>query len=423
MPENDPRRAAPVPGSARPPLAFVTPWYGPDLPGGAEALARQTVHRLQRRGLDVEVWTTTLGGLHSDWSKNEHAPGLSRVNGVPVRRFAVSRRDKTAFDALNWRLMQGLSIGPEDERVFIGEMFNAPDLYDHIRHHGADRLLFFVGYMFASTYYGAQIHPRRSAIVPCLHDEAYARLGLYHDLLRSARALIFNSQAELELAQRLYGRAPEQIWEVIGMGVDHNLSWDAQRFRQKQALSTPFVLYVGRREPGKNTPLLLDYWQRYVRESGREAKLVLMGPGDVQIPPQAASHVLDLGFAPAQDKLDAYAAATLLCQPSVHESFSIVLLESWRAGTPVLVNGNCAVTLRHCQQSNGGLYFTSYEEFAGAVSFMLDHPHLSRAMGRQGRRYVKDNFHWNVIEEKYLNLIDQLGGQTASATTETSSTV
>ena len=370
----------------------------------------------------MEVWTTTLGGLHSDWSKNAHAPGLSQVNGVPVRRFAVFRRDKAAFDALNWRLMQGLSIRPEYEGVFIGEMFNTPELYEHIRHHGANRLLFFVGYMFASTYFGAQIHPQRSAIIPCLHDEAYARLGIYHDLLRAARALIFNSQAERELAQRLYGHPPEQIWEVIGMGVDHDLSWDAGRFRRKYDLSSPFVLYVGRREPGKNTPLLLDYWRRYARETGRDVRLVLMGPGEVQIPPDAASHVLDLGFAPAQDKLDAYAAAALLCQPSVHESFSIVLLESWRAGIPVLVNGDCAVTLRHCQQSNGGLYFNSYEEFAGAISFMLDHPQLRRTMGRQGQRYVRDNFHWNVIEEKYLNLIDHLQERASSAIADTPGT-
>jgi glycosyltransferase involved in cell wall biosynthesis len=267
--------------------------------------------------------------------------------------------------------------------------------------------------MFASTYYGAQIHPRRSVIIPCLHDEAYARLSIFRPLLRNVRALLFNSEAEQRLAQQLLGDVPAQIRRVVGMGIDDstqpgNEPGNAERFRSKYGIDAPFVLYVGRREPGKNTPLLLHYWQSYVANKQRDPRLVLIGPGQVQITPELAPYVLDLGFVPEQDKRDAYAAAAVLCQPSLHESFSIVLMESWRARTPVLVHQQCAVTLNHVQRSNGGLYFSSPQEFAATIDFLLDNHEISQILGQQGRQYVMQNFVWDVIVNKYRTLLAEL---------------
>jgi glycosyltransferase involved in cell wall biosynthesis len=106
----------------------------------------------------------------------------------------------------------------------------------------------------------------------------------------------------------------------------------------------PFLLYVGRKEAGKNVPLLIDYFAQYKRQYGGELCLVLVGKGAVEIPPDRRHNILDLGFLSEQDKLDAYAAALALCQPSCNESFSIVMMEAWVAGTPTLVHANCAVT-------------------------------------------------------------------------------
>ena len=40
-------------------LAFVAPWYGPDIPGGAEAECRATAQALRNRGVPVEILTTS----------------------------------------------------------------------------------------------------------------------------------------------------------------------------------------------------------------------------------------------------------------------------------------------------------------------------------------------------------------------------
>jgi glycosyltransferase involved in cell wall biosynthesis len=302
--------------------------------------------------------------------------------------------------------MHDLPVTADQEQTYINEMLRVPALYKTIAEEAAGRLYIFIPYMFATTYYGAQVCPERSIVIPCLHDESYARLSLYRDVLPRVRGLVFHTQAEKALARRLYGPARDgQIRAVLGEGVDSEFSADAGRFRQRYGIHSPFLLYAGRRELGKNTPLLLQHWERYVCEERREVKLLLIGPGEVSIPPGLAGHVLDLGFVPVQDKYDAYAAAAVFCLPSLNESFSIVLMESWLAGTPSLVHGRCAVTLEHSQRGNGGLYFTNYDEFAAALTYLLDHPDLARRLGRQGRRYVLHNYAWDVIVPRYEQLI------------------
>ena len=387
-------------------LAFVTPWYGPGIPGGAEAEARLTIEKLHQSGVSIEVLTTTIKDFHADWGHNAHKPGVYQIDGITVHRFSVQKRDKSAFDAVNWRLMQDLPITKEEEQIYINEMIRTPALYDYITQHKSDRLFIFIPYMFATTYHGAKICPERSLMIPCLHDESYARLSIYQEVIPKVKGLVLNVDAELELTQRLFGPANGQMRMVVGVGVDTDFEADADRFRQKYNLKKPFMLYAGRRESGKNTPLLIDYWQRYKLKSDNDVVLVLVGSGSVEIPPSAQSHILDLGFVSSQDKYDAFAAASVFCMPSVNESFSIVIMESWLAGTPVLVNGQCAVTKEHCQRNNGGLYFSNYEEFAATVDYMMENPVIAEQMGQNGRQYVLDNYQWPTIIEKYRQMID-----------------
>ena len=387
-------------------ISFVTPWYGPDVPGGAEAELRRLAPQLQRAGMAVEVLTTTTRDLYADWGRSYHAAGLTVIDGVPVRRFPVQRRNRAAFDALNLRLMNNRPISAADERVFIEEMLRVPALYDFIAAEASERLYYFIPYLFSTTYFGAQVCPGRSIIMPCLHDESYARLGLYREVLSRARALVFHTEAERALADQLFPAQSGQLREVFGAGVDVEGEGDAARFRRRTGVDGPFVLYAGRREPGKNTPLLLDYWARYWAATGRrrDARLVLLGSGEVALPPAAAGGILDLGFVPPQDKLDALAAATVFCLPSVNESFSIALMESWLQGTPALVHAGCAVTVEHCHNANGGLYFGDYDEFAATLDYLFDHPAEAAQMGRNGRAYVLSRYQWPIIIPRYSDL-------------------
>ena len=77
--------------------AFVTPRYGVEVVGGAEAGVRGLAERLVAdRGWHAEVLTTTALDNRT-WS-NEYAPGTVEIAGVTVRRFTSERGRDPGFD-------------------------------------------------------------------------------------------------------------------------------------------------------------------------------------------------------------------------------------------------------------------------------------------------------------------------------------
>ncbi|MCU0579659.1 MAG: glycosyltransferase family 4 protein [Desulfobacterota bacterium] len=384
-------------------IAFICPWYGKDIPGGAEAECRRTVENLHQRGLAVEVWTTCVRDFEGDWSRNHYRVGDYQVEGVPVKRFAVTRRDGELFHQLNQRILAGEALSREEEKLFLEHMINSPGLYQHLQRQGSRYLLVFIPYLFSTTYFGSRIHPERSLVIPCLHDEGYARLALLQEAYSQVRGLVFHTTAEMELGRELFRLKPEQCF-LFGEGIDTDLIPDPGRFRRKYALADPYLLYAGRRDAGKNTPLLMNYFTLFKKRFPSPLRLVLIGNLPVRIPLERREDILDFGFVPRQDKIDAYGGAALFCQPSVMESFSIVIMEAWLCGAPVLVNAHCPVTVEHCQRGGGGLYFGDYLEFEACLQEIQDHPDLARALADNGRRYVLENFHWDRVTEKFLRL-------------------
>jgi glycosyltransferase involved in cell wall biosynthesis len=96
--------------------------------------------------------------------------------------------------------------------------------------------------------------------------------------------------------------------------------------------------------------------------------------------------------------------------PSRHESLSMVVLEAWMMGRPVLVNGDCEVLRGQVLRADGGLYYRRYEEFAAAMDLLLSEPALADRLGEQGRRYFEANYSWERIMEKYERLLSRAGG-------------
>ncbi|WP_367343457.1 glycosyltransferase family 4 protein [Methanomethylovorans sp.] len=385
-------------------IAFVIPWYG-DISGGAETECRRTAENLHKSGLDVEILTTCVKQFLSDWNTDHFAEGIYKENGITVRRFSVRKRDTKKFDQVNFKLMNNCRISPIEEQIYMENMINSDNLYSYIRDHGNEYdYFFFIPYMFGTTYYGSRIYPEKSILIPCLHDESYAYMDIFKNMFKSVKAVIYNSEPEKELANRIYDIKGHQI--VMGAGIDTDISYNAQRFRDKYDIQKEFILYAGRRDPGKNVSLLLEYFARYKEACDGDLKLVLIGKGEISVPKGHMHDIIDLGFVPIEDKFNAYAAATVFCMPSLYESFSIVIMEAWLCGTPVLVHADCAVTKDHCIKSNGGLYFSNYDEFEGCLNYLLTDPAKRNLIAKNGKEYVIRNYSWEMVIRRYKELLD-----------------
>ena len=168
-----------------------------------------------------------------------------------------------------------------------------------------------------------------------------------------------------------------------------------------------FVLCAGRKEKGKNTDLLVNYFTRFLKNNNSDLKLLLTGSGEINIPPQFSKNIITT-FLTRQELYEAYGAAIVLCLPSVNESFSRVIMESWLCSTSVLVHDKCKVTTHHCIQSNGGLYFQNYDEFEACLKYFLEHSEIRKKMGENGKKYVLENFSWDKVINNYSNFISKI---------------
>jgi len=384
-------------------LGIVVPRYGPEVLGGAETFARHLAEHLPPDEFAVTVLTTCARDLFA-W-RNECPPGESRINAVRVLRFPMDHRHRNArlFQRLTNRFNLGEPASRADQTAWLENSAHSPDLYLHLARQGNGYdLLIFLPYLFGTTIYGSAIWPSKSVICPCLHDEPYAYFADVRLALASARGLMFISPAEQALAERKLGVCHPAA-RLVSVGVDE-LAADGERFRRKFGLNEPFVLYAGRLDPMKNVMQLLAFFLTYRQvRPDRDLKLVLAGSGPLRLPDHP--DVIPLGFLDPADLYDAYAAAMILCQPSLAESFSIVLMETWLAGTPVLAHGGCPVTRDHVMRSNGGLYFTSGAEFAEALDWFFDHDAARREMGALGRAYVRREFSWPVVLDRFRTAV------------------
>lgn len=388
-------------------IAFLCPRFadGPTV-GGAETLLRELAKQAQAAGRKV-TFLTTCARNHFTW-QNDLPPGQRKIDGLDVHFFPVDEnRDITAFLKAQQVISRKGVYSAEDEMTWLSNSVNSSALYRHLREDGQayDRIV--MGpYLFGLVYFASQIHPQKTLLVPCLHDEGFAYIRAFQKMFQSVAGIMFNSEPERDLARRLYD-LQENKCAVVGMGFEpFDASPDA--FSKKKHLRKPYVIYCGRREPAKGLPLLYDYLNVFRRRTRQDVKLVLTGTGEVDAPAELMPHILDLGFVSEEEMHEAGAGAVAFCHPSIYESLSVVLMEAWLARIPALVHARCEVTRYHCQRSNGGLWFRMYPEFEEELSCLLRNSALRRAMGESGRNYVLREYAWPSISGKLLNALDKL---------------
>ncbi len=385
-------------------VAFVVQRYGLEINGGAELHCRWVAEHM-RKHWDVQVLTTQAQD-YITW-KNTYPARRETINGVPVRRFPVARtRDLERFGKLQVRLLDHEHSRQDELEWLKEEGPYVPELVDHIRTRAEEiDFLFFFSYRYYHSYWGIQAVPHKSILVPTAERDAVIRLHLFKDLFRKPRAFVYNSVEEREMIQGLAANR-DVPGEVVGVGTEIPPSFSAEAFRAAYGIEGDYIVYIGRIDENKGCPELFDFFLRFKQETASEVRLVLVGSSLLKIP--APPDILYLGFLSESDKFAALSGAQILCMPSFYESLSMVTLEAWALGKPVLANARCEVLRGQCIRSQAGLYYSTYEEFRDALQLLLADGALRKAMGEYGRRYFQAHYTWDAIEGKYLRLVERL---------------
>jgi glycosyltransferase involved in cell wall biosynthesis len=119
--------------------------------------------------------------------------------------------------------------------------------------------------------------------------------------------------------------------------------------------------------------------------------------GPVNLPLPSDPLVKSLGVVSETLRDALLVGASALVMPSPFESLSMVLLEAWNHGLPVLVNGRCRVLKGQVQRADGGLYYDEANQFAAGLAFLLKHPDVARRLGQQGLAYVEREYRWPPV--------------------------
>jgi glycosyltransferase involved in cell wall biosynthesis len=406
-------------------IAFIVQRYGTEILGGSEYHCRLIAERLAPRH-QVEVLTTCAQDYIS-WA-NEYAEGTDRVRGVTVRRFASSQtREIQAFNQYSEWIFNN-PHSRDDEMAWLRQQGPwCPALLEYLeRQHQLYDILIFFTYLYAPTVLGMRIAPQKSILVPTAHDEPAIHLDIYKELFSLPAGIAYNTDAERRfLTTHFSMRAVEE--ETVGCGVDlpqaqqyprehregapppeepdddspgfrPHLAQRGTTFRRRHRLHGPIALYGGRIDPGKGCEELIEYFSSYVNAGG-EASLVLMGVKLMPLPEEP--FIRFAGRLSDQERTQALEAATVVVVPSPYESLSLLALEAFAAGTPVLANARSEVLVDHCQKSNAGLYYADRDEFNECLRLLVADPRLRASMGANGRDYIRNNYRWDVILGKY----------------------
>ena len=432
-------------------LAFIVQRYGTEVLGGSEYHCRLVAERLADQH-EVDVLTSCARD-YITW-KNEYPAGSDRVRGVTVRRFANARtRDLAAFNKYSEWIFNNPHSRADEMEWLKQQGPWCPALIDYLRrHHQQYDVLIFFTYLYAPTVLGLDVSPARSVLVPTSHDEPAIRLEIYRDVFNRPAAILFNTDSERRFIHQMFPDRP-LLEEIVGVGVDipqhqpyprmpepayedaeaaaaapdedngaapppadeaaparefpSHLLVRGAVFRRRHRLYGPIVLYGGRIDPGKGCEELIEYFSAYVKGGG-EGTLALMGVKLMALPEEP--FIRFAGLLSDRERMQALEAATVVVVPSPFESLSLLALEAFAVGTPVLVNARSAVLVEHCLRSNAGLFYADGAEFVECLKLLVSDARLRAAMGRNGRDYVRRNYRWDVVLGKYERTFAKIRG-------------
>ncbi len=390
-------------------LAFVIQRYGPDVHGGSEYLCRMWAERLARRH-HVEV-ITTCARDYLTWA-DFYPPGVEIINGVRVQRFAVDApRNMDDFNAFSLTIFgQPHSEAQEIEWMRRQGPYSSA-LFAAIEQQRDDFDLFiFMTYLYCTTYFGMPPVRQKAVLVPTAHDEPPIHLDLFRQVFAMPRSFVFLTSTEQAMLQRFFDIAHIPSSEV-SIGVDM-----LPPQPPLAAPPLPLLLYIGRIHTSKGCEALYDYVVRYRQERALPLHLVFAGRADISMP--AHPDIRYTGFISETEKQDLLRQCSVVMIPSFFESLSIICLEAWAAARPVLVNGQCEVLREQVLRSNGGLFYSGYDEFAACLDLLLHDERLREQLGQQGRRFVEHWYNWTTIGQRLelalTHALHSIGGVAAA---------
>ncbi|MFJ2298201.1 glycosyltransferase family 4 protein [Oerskovia paurometabola] len=375
-----------------PRTALVTSSYAPRT-GGVETHVQHVARVLAARGETVEVWAVDQG---------EHL-GTRVLDGVTVRYLPTPQPSRGARGVLSFAVRWPVAAW----RWSRAYRSLRPDVL-HVQCFGPN-----------GVYATALGRVTRTPLVVSSHGETFAD---DHDALGTSWWMRTWFGAALARADAVTGCSTivtEDLAERFGyegaVVVPNGVELGAGAADPVAAADAtePVLLAVGRVEHVKGFDLLLEAFA--ASPLAERARLTIVGDGSELAELRRRARTLGVedrvsfpGMLGPDAVAEALAAATVVVVPSRKEAASIVVLEAWRAGRPVVgtVLGGPRTLLT---DGVHGLLVDPRDAaaLADAIGSLLDAPAVAAALGAAGRREV-ERYTWEAVVDRYDDVYERV---------------
>lgn len=172
------------------------------------------------------------------------------------------------------------------------------------------------------------------------------------------------------------------------------------------------VLYVGRSDPYKNLPRLVEALAG-VRANGVNARLRVVGSLDPRYPeaPRRAEqlgvtpHIDWTGYVTPEQLLREYQTADVFCLPSRYEGFGLTLLEAMACGTPCVCS-NIGSLPEVAGDAARKVDPAILPQLIAALTEVLSRPEIAEDLSRRGRHRASQ-FTWERTAKQTIEAYKQ----------------
>lgn len=200
-------------------------------------------------------------------------------------------------------------------------------------------------------------------------------------------------------------------------------SEDIKKIRESYGIKEdePMILFVGRLVGVKGVDKLIMAMP-HVLQKYPKAKLVVVGVGDLQeyltnlVKIMRLQDIvkLNFNFISEEERILHYAACDVAVFPSLYEPFGIVALEAMSMERPVVVGAAGVSGMREIVICRGedqcGFHIdpSNPSDIAWGINSALENPEKRKRLGKNGRKRVLEEFTWDKIAERTIELYEQI---------------
>ena len=371
--------------------------------GGVERRIMEMTRRLQSQA-EISVYSGTKSGF-------KQPVVIKGVNFIPINSTDIM------FPLDNWSFNRNLTKRVEniEADVFEGHAVSGYGIPKTLnKHNNKKPFIHTIHGVLADEYEQAKrngYQTLRGRIANLFMNQLAKLEG---ETAKKASIIVTISKYSVEKIQHYYDVDPEKI-RIVPNGVDvevfkplENQTELKKQFGLGQGIC---ILFVGNLIPRKGLPILTEAAKKIVKNQP-EAKFLIAGEGPLKNylmktiqDAKLTNNFRFLGRVSEKLLPALYNCSDVFVLPSIQEGQGIVLLEAQASGKPV-VGFDIGGVREAVQNGETGLLVKGEESdaFADSLIKLLDDRDLRQRMGVNGRKFVVENFTWDISAQKMLRV-------------------